>query len=274
MDNSGNKFNAGEIYWHCKSCGKDQNKENISCENCGMDLFLYGERKVKNSTLPPSPPPPPPPPPPYKDDDQSPPPTYKEDDPPLPPPPPPPQPKKKKKKALKIVLGIVIGVPVLLAGVLVAIGVIIDSNPDIYDDPYVTTTQATERAEFPDFQDFADGSVTLVNVERKESCIKRTYSFKSYLESTEKKRITDEYAEIVDDYYDFSMVNHKNDYDYEFVYTGDAEIEDYYLIYNDDSRSQNIHFDIDCYSEDGEWFVNIRYGTGLEPVTSEYKYYE
>ena len=140
-----------------------------------------------------------------------------------------------------------------------------------YDD---LTAEETSTAEFPDFGEFADVSVTLVSVdESKENVIEHTYSFKSYFNSDDTKRLVGEYADLVDDYYDFSMVNNYDDYDYEFVYTGDAEVEDYYLVYDEDSKSQDIHFDIDCFSEDGEWLVHIRYGTGLEPVTPEYTYY-
>ena len=180
--------------------------------------------------------------------------------------------KKPKSKKKTLIIAISVITVLFLITFIVALVNYNTSNPyePSYDD---LVTEKTSTAEFPDFEKFADGMVTLVNIEKDENFIDRTYSLKSYFNSNDTKRLAGEYAEIVDDYYDFSMVNNYADYDYEFVYTGDAEINDYYLVYGEDSRSQDIHFDIDCFSEDGEWFVHIRCGTGLEPVTPEYTYY-
>ncbi len=178
---------------------------------------------------------------------------------------------KGKKKTLIIVISVIAAL--FLITLTVALVDYNTSNPyePSYDD---LTAEEISIAEFPDFEEFADGAVTLVSVdESNENVIEHKYSFKSYFNSDDTKRLAGEYADLVDDYYDFSMVNNYNDYDYEFVYTGDAEVDDYYLVYDEDSRSQDIHFDINVFSKDGEWFVNIRYGTGLEPVTPEYTYY-
>ena len=231
MNNSVNNSNTGESYCHFKSCGKDQNKSNTLCENCGMDLFLYGER-ISTGPIPPSPPPPPPPGPHYEDDDTS----------------PPPQPPPKKKKALKIVLGI-IGAPILLFFVLGVLAAIFDDpNPVPYNPENTTAESATESSEtenttakstpessvtetvtkktesdtvIPDFLQFASGYASQKGYEYKEGTgLKHIYYL---IDEDACSVVLDEYVALLSSDYAYKLINeaqYTKWYGFQFVGNG------------------------------------------------------